>query len=117
MPNKNKQKGDRWELSVVKYLKKWFPKVERRKAGWALDKGDLSGLPFFCVECKDTALTNIGTSMDKALVSLKNTPVEWVVMFQKRRGSGDPGEGYAVMTIEHWAELVDEYIGYATHNG
>ena len=104
MPNANKQKGDRWELSLVHLIKEWFPDVARRKAGWAQDMGDLSGIPNLCVECKDTAPSAIGSSMDKALVSWENTKQQYMVMFQKRRGK-PVEDGYAVMPISNWLEL------------
>ena len=45
MSSAAKAKGSGAERDVVKYLKEWFPYVDRRLAGATLDKGDISGIP------------------------------------------------------------------------
>ena len=45
MSSASKAKGSQAERDVVKYLKEWFPYVDRRLAGATLDKGDISGIP------------------------------------------------------------------------
>jgi len=47
-----KAKGSKAELDIVKYLKQWFPYVDRRLAGATLDKGDISGIPGVTIEIK-----------------------------------------------------------------
>jgi hypothetical protein len=56
MANPQKRKGDKWERDVANYLtKNSGDAVTRIRAGWTDDRGDLDGLPYFAVECKDQA--------------------------------------------------------------
>ena len=48
-----KAKGSGAERDVVKYLKQWFPYVDRRLAGATLDKGDISGIPGVTIEIRE----------------------------------------------------------------
>jgi len=106
--NKNKEKGDRWEREVVNYLtEKLGTVVERRKAGWTLDKGDLIGVTGFCIDCKDTALTAMGPGMDKAITSWRNSKQKYVVMIQKRRNK-KVEDAYVVMPMWMWLTLLEE---------
>ena len=51
---KNKQRGTAFETAVARFLqektKYW---VERRALAGSLDKGDLIGIPDWCLELKD----------------------------------------------------------------
>lgn len=49
---KSKAKGTKAETDVVKYLRPWFPLVERRALQGNKDKGDIAGVPLTVVEVK-----------------------------------------------------------------
>lgn len=52
MSSKSKAKGTKAETDVVKYLRPWFPLVERRALQGNKDKGDIAGVPLTVIEVK-----------------------------------------------------------------
>jgi len=54
MANASKRKGDAWEVACVKALKEaGFSQVSRLRQNGRKDVGDLGGLEWFGLECKD----------------------------------------------------------------
>jgi len=58
MSNPQKQKGSEYERAIVRYLTLQGFDVERTRAGWADDRGDIHGLSHpvlgnFTIECKN----------------------------------------------------------------
>lgn len=45
MTNPSKARGTAAETAVVRYLRRWWPNVERRALAGNADKGDLTGIP------------------------------------------------------------------------
>ena len=83
MSSAAKAKGAGAERDVIKYLKEWFPYVDRRLAGAILDKGDVSGIPGVTIEIKNHAKMNLAgwvEEQDKIplllALSLYNVPKE-----------------------------------------
>lgn len=103
-----KVRGDVWERDLVKFAAELGIPLERRKAGFHQDMGDLMGLHGFMVEAKAAAVAKLGESMDKTLVSWRNSGQRFPVMFQKRPNASTR-DGYAVMPIQEflllWREI------------
>ncbi len=106
MTHPNKAKGSRWEAAVRDYLAdKLGLRLERIPAGAANDRGDISGLPNLCVECKDVAKLDFAGWVDEARAEAENVgPGVLPVVVVKRRRKG-VNEAYAVMPLDAWASL------------
>jgi hypothetical protein len=69
-----KAKGSGAERDVVKYLKQWFPYVDRRLAGATLDKGDISGIPGVTIEIKNHATMKLSEWTEELIVEIGIAP-------------------------------------------
>ena len=99
-----KAKGSNAERDVVKWLKQWFPYVDRRLAGATLDKGDISGIPGVTIEIKNHAKMDLAGWTEELATEMANA---WTgVVLHKRRGRGSPGEWYATMPGQVWVDLL-----------
>lgn len=106
MSSKSKIKGSQAERDVVKWLKKWFPYVDRRLAGATLDKGDISGIPGVTIEIKNHATMKLAEWLGELQVEMENDKAWTGVVIHKRKGKGDPAEWYATMPAKVWVELL-----------
>ena len=106
MSSAAKAKGSGAERDVVKYLKQWFPYVDRRLAGATLDKGDISGIPGVTIEIKNHAKMNLAGWTEELLTEMANDKAWTGVIIHKRIGKGDVGEWYATMPAKIWIELI-----------
>ena len=102
-----KIRGDTWERDLVKFAAEHNIELERRKAGFHQDMGDLMGLDGFMVEAKAAPIAHLGQSMDKAMESWRNSGQSWMVMLQKRPNAAT-SHGYAVMPIWMFLSLWKE---------
>ena len=109
MTNPNKAKGSQWERDVVGYLQaNGFPYAERRfGAGAKLDKGDIVGIPGVTIEAKNHAKFALSDWLAQAEEERKNAGNKFGVVIVKRRGKATK-EGYVVMTLETFVEIVEE---------
>lgn len=108
MTNPQKRKGSEWERTVVNFLSDWFPTIERRYgAGAEKDRGDLQGIPFTVIECKDHKTLKLGEWLDRLDEQMDNAGAFRGVVIAKR--SRKPvSEAFAVMPLLLWAELMKE---------
>ena len=67
-----KAKGAGAERDIVKYLKEWFPYVDRRLAGATLDKGDISGIPGVTIEIKNHSTMKLAEWVEELIVEMPN---------------------------------------------
>ena len=109
MTNPNKAKGSQWERDVVAYLRaNGFPYAERRfGAGQQNDKGDIVGIPGVTIEAKNHAKFALSDWLAQAEEERKNAGNKFGVVVVKRRGKS-AGEGYVVMTLETFCEIVGD---------
>ena len=114
MSNAAKAKGSKAELDVVKYLKQWFPYVDRRLAGATLDKGDISGIPGVTIEIKNHAKMDLGGWTGELVTEMKNDNAWTGVVIHKRKGKGDPAEWYATMPVQVWVDLLRKVLDVKT---
>lgn len=108
--NANKDKGDKFERSIRDHLAAYGVTVERTRAGYARDAGDLH-------------IGRDGTQ-PRAILSAKNrrtwAVAQWLreleeqrvearavhgALVVKRPGISDPGQQYVIMTVNDWRWL------------
>ena len=112
--SRNKAKGTKWEGDVRDFLNR-FARFGRGKL-WEVyrpaqegfrDTGDLHGLPFFAVQCKDwrdvTGAVREGT--DGSLKQAENAGVPLAVNVVKRARK-NVRLGYAVLTLRNFGALM-----------
>ena len=109
MTNPNKAKGSQWERDIVGYLQAHgFPYAERRfGAGQQNDKGDILGIPGVTIEAKNHAKFALSDWLAQAETERVNAGNKHGVVVVKRRGRATK-EGYVVMTLETFVEIVEE---------
>lgn len=105
----SRRKGSTYELAVVKWLNghSW-PYAERRIAGMAADKGDITGMPGVVVECKNRKDFDLAGYLAQLEVEMHTSGAETGVVIIKRRGQTNVGKHYALMPVELWADLMVE---------
>ena len=106
MGNAAKAKGSNAERDVVKYLKDWFPYVDRRLAGATLDKGDISGIPGVTIEIKNHARIDLAGWTEELLTEMTNDKAWTGVVWHKRKGRGNPADWYCTMPGHVWVDLL-----------
>jgi hypothetical protein len=115
MSSASKAKGSKAELDVVKYLKQWFPYVDRRLAGATLDKGDISGIPGVTIEIKNHAKMDLAGWTEELLTEMANDKAWTGVVWHKRKGRGSPSDWYCTTPAHVWVELLRRALGETQH--
>jgi len=109
MTNPQKAKGSQYERDVVQYLKetghRW---VERAYgAGRQDDRGDITGLPGWVLECKNQKALDFAGWMGEAERERANADAEYAVVVAKRRLK-PTSASYVVMTLEQFSRILRE---------
>lgn len=113
--NRSKQKGTAFETAVTKYMKSYFPNVERRALQGAHDTGDIAGISIhgkpLVIECKNTKTLNISEHMRELEREQQNADTKWGVLIQHapRVGfdnDGNTGKQWAIMPLKTLMELL-----------
>ena len=99
MANPSGRKGADWEQKVADYLKEAFPLAERRVKNGRYDRGDTSGVPNVCIECKAERSIDLPGYLGELDVEQANADARFGFVFVKNRRHGI-GDGYAVLSIE-----------------
>ena len=115
MTTPQKRKGSDWERAVANFLSDWFPAIERRMAGSQTDKGDLQGIPYTVIECKNTKKLELAEWSDRLFEQMENAGAFRGVIIAKRPRKG-VSEAYAIMPLVLWAELMKEATNGTTKN-
>jgi hypothetical protein len=116
MTNPQKQKGSAYERLIVDHLRANGFTVERTRAGWTDDRGDVhgvsgpSGLPF-TVECKNHRAMSLAGWVTELKREIANAGGNIGVVVHKRVGTTDPSEQYATMPFGMLVQLLKE-AGY-----
>ncbi len=111
MPNPQKNKGSAYERLIRDYLNANGFSVDRTRAGWADDRGDLHGVSGFTWECKNHKSMALSTWVGELLVECSNARTDLGAVVHKRRGVTDPGEQYATLPLRMLVQLLKE-AGY-----
>lgn len=110
MPNRNKQKGDRFERAALLVAQEKFPDAFKTRDGFHDDCGDivLDKTARFIVQAKDCASKPWFVWLDELDVQKKNAGAVHGVVVCKRRGISDAGEALAVMRYRDLINLAYE---------
>ena len=111
--NASKQKGTRFESSIVGYLQWRFGTrdIERRALNGARDTGDIAGVKAhgqrLVIEAKNHNRHNLAGWLTEAETEAGNDDALAGIVIFKRRGTTDPSQQYALMTVASLAALID----------
>ena len=113
--NRSKQKGTAFETAVTKYMKSYFPNVERRALQGAHDTGDIAGISIhgkpLVIECKNTKTLNITEHLKELEREQQNADTKWGVLIQHAPRVGfdngdNTGKQWAIMPLHTLMELL-----------
>jgi len=107
-PSKSKAKGTRFERQVADYLNERLPyPVDRSPLHGALDKGDISGVPDWALECKNVKNYSAGLAgyVREAEVEAVNLGVPFGAVVVSARGKGVE-DSYVVVSLRQFVEQV-----------
>jgi hypothetical protein len=109
MGRASRRKGADHERTIVTWLRsRGRPHLERRIAGMNGDRGDLTGWPGVVVEAKNCKTWDVASWVDQLEQEIVEAHAETGVVVIKRPRTTDPGQFYAVMTLERWETLMTE---------
>lgn len=116
MTNPQKVKGSAYERSIVNYLREAGFSVDRTRAGWSDDRGDVHGISDphgtpFVIECKNHARLALAGWLGELATEIHNAGGMAGVLVHKKRGTTDPAEQYATLPFGMLVQLLKE-AGY-----
>lgn len=111
MPNPAKQKGSAYERLIVDYLRSNGFRVDRTRAGWSDDRGDIHGIDGFTWECKNHRAINLAGWITELVTECRNAGTQLGAVVHKKRGVTDAGEQYATLPLRMLVQLLKE-AGY-----
>jgi hypothetical protein len=112
MAHPNKVKGDRFEIAVREHCRSTGVDAERTRAGYEHDYGDVhlgtrpGQPPFAILQCKNEARMDLAGYVRATEAQRVAAGAEHGAAVVKRRGVGDPGQQYAVMTLDAYLRLL-----------
>jgi len=109
--NPSKRKGDAYERSIIEYLRSQGFTVDRTRAGWSDDRGDIHGIKGLVLECKNHKTLAIPAWLEELRVEMANAGCDMGAVVHKRRGSEKGGEQYATLPFGLFVELIKK-AGY-----
>ena len=106
MGNPSKQKGSRFEREVADFLAaNGHPHVERMASRGSADRGDLTGIPGWMLECKAERQIDLAGYMREVAVQQFHARARWGAAIVKARGK-NVAQAYVVMPLEQFAQLI-----------
>ena len=111
MTHPNKIKGSNFERLIVDYLREHGFRVDRTRAGWSDDRGDIHGVEGFTWECKNQKSIDLSGWVKELIVECGNAGTELGAVVHKKRGVTEPGQQYATMPLHMLVQLLKE-AGY-----
>jgi hypothetical protein len=107
MSNPSKQKGTTAETAVVRWFQgHGWPRAERRALSGAYDMGDINLEPGIVVEVKNTKTITLAEFVAETERERINANAEFGMCVIKKRGTTDPGQFYAVTSLDQMAWLL-----------
>lgn len=113
MSNPSKRKGSDWETRVARHLREHgYPSCERRALAGNADLGDIvNGPACLTIECKAAKRYDLPGWLKEAGQEAANVENRYGVgtypaVFVKAHGKASAGDGFAVMRISDFVELV-----------
>jgi hypothetical protein len=114
MSNPSKAKGTAAETAVVAYLqRRGWPHAERRALSGSQDRGDVAGIAGVCLEVKSHRTHDLAGWMRELEAEQRNAGAVVGAVVAKKRGTTDPAEWYAVLTVRQLCDL----LGAAGYRG
>jgi hypothetical protein len=105
MTNPSKAKGTAFEVSIVGYLRRWWPNACRTLAGARDDRGDVSGVPIV-LELKNEKRTDLAGWWREARCEADNAGMVRAAVVHKRRGVTDPAQQWVSMPLWMLVDLL-----------
>lgn len=108
MPNRNKERGDRFQRAVLTATLEHFGDAWITRAGWDDDRGDIvtnADDPRFIVQAKDCAKKQWRPWLEELDQQITNAGAKAGVLAIKQRGIADAGQSLAVMQFRDWLAL------------
>jgi hypothetical protein len=112
--NPSKRKGDSFERLIIEYLRSEGYTVDRTRAGWSDDRGDIHGIEGVVLECKNHKTLAIPAWLEELRIEMVNAGCDMGAVVHKRRGSQEGGEQYATLPLKLFIKLLRE-AGYASN--
>jgi hypothetical protein len=114
--NPQKNKGSAYERSIVNYFRSNGFHVDRTRAGWSDDRGDIHGVASpegkpFTFECKNHRKDNLSGWMRELQVEVENAGGSIGTVVHKKHGTTDPSEQFASLPLGMLVQLLKE-AGY-----
>lgn len=118
MAHPNKLKGDRWERAARDYCLAEGFDADRTRAGYERDHGDIHlaatpAGPQVILQAKNEARIDLASYVRDTEAQRVAAGAEHGAAVVKRRGVGDPGSSYVVMTLDDYLRLLRQ-AGYAS---
>ena len=116
MTNPQKQKGSAYERAIVRYLGTQGFTVERTRAGWADDRGDIHGIHHsvfgnFTIECKNHKTINLSGWLQELEKEREANGGGLGAVVHKRRGFTNGEDQYATLPLWMLVQLLSS-AGY-----
>ena len=111
MPNPQKVKGSNYEREIVNYLREHFANVDRTRAGWSDDRGDIHGIEGFTWECKNQKAMALSQWVAELHEECRNAGTDLGAVVHKKRGTTNPAEQYATLPLGMLVQLLKQ-AGY-----
>jgi hypothetical protein len=108
MPRSHKQNGTEAETKVARHLSWWWPGIKRLAPAGAADQGDLDGVPDLCIQVKAQHRLALAGWLDGATEQAARAGKPYAVVVHKRWGRGSPGQWYATLTLDDFAQAYSE---------
>ena len=114
--NPQKIKGSAFERIIVTFLRAWGFLVDRTRAGWVDDRGDVHGITHprlgaFTVECKNHKTMALAGWMEELNREIAANGGGLGAVVHKRKGVTDPALQYATLPLGMLVQLLKE-AGY-----
>jgi hypothetical protein len=116
MSNPQKNKGSAYERSIVTYLRECGFTVDRTRAGWTDDRGDIHGVSSptgrpFTFECKNHRRDNLPGWIAELNVEVLNSGGSVGAVIHKKHGTTSAEDQYATLPLGMLVQLLKE-AGY-----
>ena len=116
MTSAAKRKGSSYERSIVQYLRECGFAVDRTRAGWSDDRGDIHGVVSpegvpFVFECKNQRTLRLNQWTSELHAEISNAGGMAGVLVHKRHGSTSPEDQHATLPLGMLVQLLRE-AGY-----
>lgn len=104
-------KGRETENTVVGYIQRWVPLVERRRLQGVLDQGDISGWAGVCVEVKSGAKLSIPQWLRELASEKVNAKARLAFLAVRLNGKPRAEDFVVMMPLPEFMVLLEE-AGY-----